>query len=423
MSINIKIFDIIESISGVLGLADNNITKHHRKVTYISLKIGKELDFSEDELYNLVLAASIHNLGALSFYDYNFSDGIIKENHHEEKGYLIVKNFKTMEEIARIIRYHHFRWDYGNKEGYDNEEIPFSSFIISLANVIVELSNEFDWEFNSRQKIKEIINNKSGSHLPPKIVEVFNKLSKKDAFWLDIEFKSDFSDIKNEFYRQRYLKNDDLLIDFSRSISYIIDFRNKYTVGHSYTVSNIAAKLASYYNFNDTKIKKIKAAGLLHDIGKLAVPGSVLRKSEELTYEEYLKMKAHPYFTRKILSNIDGFYDISKWASFHHEALDGKGYPYQLNESELSLESRIMAVSELFVSLSEKRAYRDKLNKKGIINIMRSMVTNHKIDGHVFKKIYDNYDEFKEIIKQSYLEEKFIYDEYIEKITEFINKK
>src|SRR3990167_2949515 len=115
-------------------------------------------------------------------------------------------------------------------------------------------------------------------------------------------------------------------------------------------------------------------AALLHDIGKLSVPDEILEKPGGLSTEEFNIMRGHTYFTYHILNSIDGFDTISEWAAFHHEKLNGRGYPFHLKEGQLSIGSRIMAVSDKFSALSEDRPYRKSLTNNEIIANLNIMV-------------------------------------------------
>ena len=95
-------------------------------------------------------------------------------------------------------------------------------------------------------------------------------------------------------------------------------------------VAAAARKLAELSGMNETDCKKMAIAGYLHDVGKLRVPNSILEKPGKLTDEEFNIIKEHTYYTRWILKDVDGFEKIANWAAFHHEKLNGKGYPFHL---------------------------------------------------------------------------------------------
>ena len=111
-------------------------------------------------------------------------------------------------------------------------------------------------------------------------------------------------------------------------------------------------------------------------------------------------MRGHTYFTYHILNSIDGFDTISEWAAFHHEKLDGSGYPFHLKENQLSIGSRMMAVSDKFSVLSEDRPYRKSLTNKEIIAELNTMVDRGDIDIKIVKILKEEIKEIRSLINK-----------------------
>jgi HD-GYP domain-containing protein (c-di-GMP phosphodiesterase class II) len=123
----------------------------------------------------------------------------------------------------------------------------------------------------------------------------------------------------------------------------------------------------------------MRHAGLLHDLGKLSVPNSILEKPGKLDAAEWEIMRLHPYYTWKILSCISGFGELSEVTAAHHEKLDGSGYFRGLRGPQLTLEMRILTVADIFDALSAKRPYRDALPLETVFKILRKDAP-HAID-------------------------------------------
>jgi HD-GYP domain-containing protein (c-di-GMP phosphodiesterase class II) len=156
---------------------------------------------------------------------------------------------------------------------------------------------------------------------------------------------------------------------------------------HSAGVAATAVSLAEELHFSPRELHLMKAAGYLHDLGKLGVPGRILDKPGKLTSEEYLRVKTHTYFTYRILETIGGMQQIAEWAAFHHERLDGKGYPFRLSGDELTLGSRIMAVADVFTALLEDRPYRKGMSLEEALAIINRLVRDGALDGEVVKTL------------------------------------
>jgi HD-GYP domain-containing protein (c-di-GMP phosphodiesterase class II) len=130
----------------------------------------------------------------------------------------------------------------------------------------------------------------------------------------------------------------------------------------------------------------IHRAALLHDLGKLRVPNSILDKPSKLTNEEFGVVKEHPALTQQILERIPSFRLMAQIAGAHHEKLDGTGYPHHLSAKELSLESRIIAVADVYAALSEERPYRESLDLGQVSAIMRKDIPT-KLDPECFEAL------------------------------------
>ncbi|MDH7577124.1 MAG: HD domain-containing phosphohydrolase [Bacillota bacterium] len=128
-------------------------------------------------------------------------------------------------------------------------------------------------------------------------------------------------------------------------------------------------------------------AGLLHDLGKLAVDEEILEKPGPLSPREFAVIKQHPYFTYHILRDA-GYQEISEWAAFHHEKLDGSGYPFHLTGSELSVPVRIMSLSDIYVALREPRPYRSGLDHESAVAILRKEAAARRIDCELTQVVY-----------------------------------
>lgn len=137
-----------------------------------------------------------------------------------------------------------------------------------------------------------------------------------------------------------------------------IEAKDPYTKGHSERVSDLAKNIALELGFSKDDSKIIAFAGLVHDIGKIGIPESILNKPEELTPGEFEQIKKHPVIGEKILSDIKLADKVRDIVRHHHERLDGSGYPDGLTGKEISIESRIIAVADIFDAMKSDRPYR-----------------------------------------------------------------
>lgn len=143
-----------------------------------------------------------------------------------------------------------------------------------------------------------------------------------------------------------------------RAISNALDTKDSYTNGHSLRVTLYSMILAKELNLDADYMEEIEIAGLLHDIGKIAMPKSILCKNGKLTDEEFLVMKSHPTRGEKIVINIKKLQIVSEWVKAHHEKWDGSGYPDGLKGEEIPLAGRIIALADTYDAMTSTRPYR-----------------------------------------------------------------
>lgn len=147
-----------------------------------------------------------------------------------------------------------------------------------------------------------------------------------------------------------------------KSIANALDAKDPYTHGHSQRVTLYSLILARELNIEEGLFEDIETAGLLHDIGKIGIPQSILCKPDKLTNEEFDVMKSHPNKGQKMLIGIKKLSSISDWMHSHHEKWDGTGYPRGLKGEEIHIAARILAVADTYDAMTSSRPYRKALS-------------------------------------------------------------
>ena len=167
----------------------------------------------------------------------------------------------------------------------------------------------------------------------------------------------------------------------------IVDYKSSFTSRHSIGVAEKAAFFAQYIGYDSINVQKIYLAGALHDIGKMAVGNEILEKPDKLTDDEFSKMKNHAGYTYLILSEVNDFEEIRDWAAFHHEKLNGKGYPFGKTAAELNEPERIMACIDIYQALTEDRPYKKGLSHEKTCEMLDDMAQKGFVDSDISKKI------------------------------------
>ena len=179
-----------------------------------------------------------------------------------------------------------------------------------------------------------------------------------------------------------------------KAISSALDAKDKYTHGHSYRVTLYSLILADKLKYSNKFIEDLETAGLLHDVGKIGIPQSILCKPGKLTDEEYASMKTHPSQGEEMINDVKQLCVISDWIKAHHERWDGKGYPSGLKGEEIPLASRIIALADTYDAMTSTRSYRKALShEEAIAEIERCSGT--QFDPNLAKAFIENQAEMK----------------------------
>ena len=285
-----------------------------------------------------------------------------------ERGSYIAKKLGFSDAVAEGIHSLDEHWNGG---GYPNhlvaEEIPLFSRIANLCQTL-----EVFYEARGEEDALGAVRERSGRWFDPELVRAALSLNKQGILWLGLDSKDLLENVLVMEPEERRLVADDVTIDsICLAFADIIDAKSPFTFQHSNGVADAAMDIAIHFGMNDFEKKQLRRAALMHDIGKLSVPNSILEKPGKLSNEEWQVVRDHPYYTFQILKRIPAFKSFSSDAAAHHERLDGSGYWRRLSGEHISFVARILSVADVFDALRAKRPYRDALPLEQVFSIMR----------------------------------------------------
>ena len=166
-------------------------------------------------------------------------------------------------------------------------------------------------------------------------------------------------------------RDKELTREIIEAFAKVVDMKDKYTQGHSFRVAKYTEMLAREMGCSEEDIEKYYNIALMHDIGKVAVPDSVLNKPGKLTDDEYSLIKSHTSRGYDVLETISIMPEIAIGARAHHERPDGKGYPQGLKGEDLPLVARIIGVADCFDAMYSNRPYRNRMNFDRVVEIIK----------------------------------------------------
>ncbi len=150
-----------------------------------------------------------------------------------------------------------------------------------------------------------------------------------------------------------------------------IDQRDRYMIGHSEKVARLAVETGKKLAWSSGDLEFLEIAALLHDIGKISIPETILTKVKPLTSQEWKMIQMHPYYGAQIVKQMNVFNRIVPWIYHHQEHWDGTGYPDQLKKEDIPLASSIIAVAEAYTVMTAELPYRTAVTTEEALNNLK----------------------------------------------------
>jgi len=413
--IRIKIDELLKTISMTQDLSVEKLTNHQQQVAYLSYRLAQHLKLPLEKQYDIYIAGLIHDIGALSSKERLeiVDNEPFNINNHAFRGAKLIENFKPLKNMVGMIKFHHLSWSHGAGTTYKGEDVPFECHILHLAD---RTCTSFNKQKNVLSQLPDVlarIEKGRDTTFHPDLVDALHELSKKEYIWLDLMSLNLSHEISDTALSKIHVLEIDDLIDLALVFSHIIDFRNNFTALHTAGVAKTAEKLAELCGFSPYECKMMLVAGYFHDLGKIAIHDDILQKPAKLNEDEFNEIRSHTYYTYRMLEPIEQLKTINEWASFHHEKLDGTGYPFHIGGDSLTLGSRIMSVADVFTAITEDRPYRKGMDFEQTKNVLYNMVRSNALDARVVEVILSNFDEVNEIRKKAQVEAEKEYHDFI----------
>lgn len=375
----------INGLSDTVDLVGVDELYHSKRVAFMAAECIKTLGATRSQQLHAFRQGLLHDCGVSST---RVHDRLVSEFEWKDSemhcliGSSRMMNFAPLAEYAEVVRYHHTRWEDLQHLDLD-KEIKLNANLIYLLDRVDALTGVASAEnrLSCREEVCEQITAYRGTHFKPELVDSFLETAKKEAFWITQE-----SDHLTDHLRANSIDYDKISLDnnqlkeMASIFAQVVDAKSPYTAEHSFGVSRLSGFISEQCQLDHETCSKIEVAGLLHDLGKLQVPDQILEHDGDLDSDSLAVMRHHSYVTYIILSKIGGLEDITLWASDHHEKLDGSGYPFKKVGDELPLESRIIAVADIFQALAQNRPYRKSLNADKIVEKLDHDVEKGKLD-------------------------------------------
>jgi HD-GYP domain-containing protein (c-di-GMP phosphodiesterase class II) len=275
-----------------------------------------------------------------------------------ERGAAIVIDLGFGHAVAKGVSSLDERWDgRGQPQGLSGSGIPILSRVMALAQTMEVFS-----VIDGPAAAIDIAHARSGSWFDPMLVEVTKGMEPELARLATLDDWGLQHAVREvEPGDAMLLAGPGTLDRIASAFAQVVDAKSPYTAHHSRRVTEYVVKMADHMGLPAGEIVDLQRAALLHDLGKLSVPNSVLDKPGPLTTSEWETMRLHPYYTQRILDRVRAFQNLAFVSSSHHERLDGRGYFRGLRGPQVPFGARILAVADVYEALTSERPYRPAL--------------------------------------------------------------
>ncbi len=408
--VQIDFGNLLLSLSDAMDLARPDLASHGLRTAFIAWELGRELGIGQTALGTLLAAGLFHDVGALSVEEKVslVHDPAARTTPHCARGAALLERVSFLSGLAPVVRYHHRPWgDW--PQGEDAPEVLLSQILL-LADTVERKIDRDLFILHQNGTLRATIAELPMREIHPLVVDAFLAVSEREDFWLDLVSTRLYSLLLHRGPFASTSVGFAQLLELSELFRDIIDFRSRHTATHSSGVATGAMLIAEAFGMTESEVHLMQVAGNVHDLGKLAVPNSILDKPGGLTPEEFQVMKQHTYHTYAILNSIGGLRQIPEWAAFHHERLDGKGYPFRINRERLDTGARIMAVADVFTALAEDRPYRPAMENERIARILAQMAAEGKLDRQATRVLLDDLDNIRARAKEQQGEVRELYE-------------
>ena len=398
MHVEVDLRQVVYALSDALDLVGVDDFYHGKRVGVMASEMAQAMGLDENEQGDLYDAGLLHDCGV--------SSTAIHQNlvhnlewagaqEHCQRGHTLLSHFPPIAHLGDVVLHHHTRWSDLQRMDVPHTLALRSNLIYMVDRVDALSAPHYGPAFlDHKVSIRQVIASHADEMFATELVEAFMDASHADAFWMMLEPRHIQNYLGYMLHRGMPKELDYVgLHQMATLFSMVVDAKSPFTASHSIGVAKLARRLAELFDLPSDTRDKMEIAGLMHDLGKLQIPDDILEKQGPLDGHERNIMNRHSFETYQILRRIPGLDDVAHWAAYHHETLDGSGYPYGVRGVELPLEARIIAVADIFQALAQNRPYRAAMPPGEILDNLKERVKRGFLDAGVVAKVEGQLDD------------------------------
>ncbi|ABM27720.1 metal dependent phosphohydrolase [Nitratidesulfovibrio vulgaris RCH1] len=379
-------------MSEAMELACPTLAGHQKRVAFIAGEIAAVLDLPEVLRRRLFVAALLHDVGALSPEEKMdlYASKVEECDTHCIRGARLLHQVDGFGEEGRVLRLHHATLRDGSLADVDEDTARLAQ-IVHLSDLVDRALDRGRYVLHQADTMCDMARDLARCDFEVSIVRAFLEVARREDFWLQMVLPTLGQHLEAISPCRGEMLDACGVEVHAGLVQGMVDFRSSFTAAHSAGVAEAADALGGYCDLSPERRVVLRIAGLLHDLGKMAVPTSILEKPSGLTKAEFAFMRQHTFHTYRLLRGVDGLGGMAAWAAYHHEKLDGSGYPFHLEGRALDPQARIIGVADIFTAMAEDRPYRKGQGREGVLRVLRDECTTGRVDGELVETVAESY--------------------------------
>jgi HD-GYP domain-containing protein (c-di-GMP phosphodiesterase class II) len=397
---NHTLSDLLIPISVAVDLAEGRAPGHGQRVAFIATSLADSLGLDAGLRLASCYAGLLHDIGVIAAGSrlgehvrgderlvfaslpllspeevaFSVSDDpdLVVERllEHTIHGSLFGRELGLPPEAITGIAAHHETWDGdGYPHGLAGEDIPLIGRLVALADYIESMVSQAS-PLQARRNFPYWLSPLAGSLADPHSIQALRLLAGSDAFWLGL-YSDDLRSVLAALCSRLREPKEPRAHAVAESFSQLVDSRFAFTMGVSARVARLSESLGRAAGLPESRLRLLRLAALLHDVGQLSVSERIIAKPGILSVDELDALRFHPQYSSEIVSAIPGLEEVALWVAAHHERPDGRGYPEGLAGDDIPFESRILAIADTYVAMTSDRPHRPRSDGMDAVRRLR----------------------------------------------------
>lgn len=425
---DVRLAELLASISLAFDLGVGRPLEHTLRAAYLAGRLSQRLGLSEDDRRDVFYASVLQNMGCVAYTPelvrtfvtddivaaeaspfmidplplmrflmshvgsagplyarpaalvraVATGEAVLREHDRAfcEVGALLARRLGLGEGVAGTLLTLYERWDGGGVQGMHGADIPVGTRIITVAT-----HAEIYFTAVGEEAALASVKDRAGAWFDPEIAATFCTAARQHPDWTALDAPSFWEDVLALEPPGIRRTVEDLGVDnVAETFADFVDMKAPSFVGHSRAVARLAERAARLLQLPEPEVVAVRRAGLLHDLGRIALSNTILEKRRALTPAEQEKVRLHPYYTERVLTRTPALAPLAPLAGAHHERLDGSGYHRGARAGQLAIGARVIAAADACHALTEERAYRPARSVEQAVAQVREDASQGRLD-------------------------------------------